>query len=605
MKKEKKEIAVNVSSGAEKVENIEQEIKKKSGDGGKKIETKTVRKTEKPATQAKEEAALGFDEEKATGKAKEESARAKARVRAELKKQELKKKRQQAAAQRAKKRKEAAEKRAAQAEERRRERAHRKANRKQEQSRRKANREKRAQERRDSNKGYGGWIAAVVTLGVTTLALTSALTVESIDMERAKQGMYSSQRATMYELTGIMENVDEDLDRIRISNTVPQQERILTDLLVQARLAELDLEKMPIPAEADRCATTFINNIAGECERLLGKLRQGERLSEQDFATLEALYEKNHSVCAELGGMLANVREKDLESFLKDGKGKIGDGLRKIEGMTLEENKAVFGKKKPPKKDEFDKESSETESLPQSSDSGQMPMPLPAVDGDALSSTKAEELCAKYFKDYKIKDFHCVGETVNKGFTAYNVQGYDEKGTLLFAEIDNKNGKLLRFDYYENCKDETFDMQNAERIAEEFLDELGYDDMEVVRVRNNGTMADFTFVYEDDDVVYYPDEIRVKVCRTRGVVTAMDATKYLQNHRGRDALNVKLSRQEAQKKLHSKLEVESGRLALVKTVRGEVPAYEFLCSYQEDQYYVFVDANTGNEISIVNVKEIQ
>ena len=61
MKKEKKEIAVNVSSGAEKVENIEQEIKKKSGDGGKKIETKTVRKTEKPATQAKEEAALGFD----------------------------------------------------------------------------------------------------------------------------------------------------------------------------------------------------------------------------------------------------------------------------------------------------------------------------------------------------------------------------------------------------------------------------------------------------------------------------------------------------------------------------------------------------------------
>ena len=209
-----------------------------------------------------------------------------------------------------------------------------------------------------------------------------------------------------------------------------------------------------------------------------------------------------------------------------------------------------------------------------------------------------------YFSGYSIKEFQCVGETVNPFYSAYNVQGYDDKGTLLFAEISQKNGALLRFDFYEDCSSETFDIQNAERIAEDFLGKLGYEDMEAVRLRENGTMTDFTYVYEKDGVVYYPDEIRVKVCRSRGVVTAFDATKYLKNHRDRVALNVNISLEQAQEKLHDKLQVEASRLAVVKAARGERAAYEFFCSYGEENYFVYLDASNGEELSILNAKNI-
>ena len=99
----------------------------------------------------------------------------------------------------------------------------------------------------------------------------------------------------------------------------------------------------------------------------------------------------------------------------------------------------------------------------------------------------------------------------------------------------------MRFDYYEDCVEEKFDLDRAEDIAEEFLERLGYEDLEVVRVRHNGTTADFSFVYEMEDVVYYPDEILIKVCQSRGVVTGMDATKYLQNHKGRVEMNPKIN----------------------------------------------------------------
>ena len=128
--------------------------------------------------------------------------------------------------------------------------------------------------------------------------------------------------------------------------------------------------------------------------------------------------------------------------------------------------------------------------------------------------------------------------------------------------------------------------------------------MEVVRFRENGTMIDFTFVYEDDDVAYYPDEIRVKVCRSRGVVTGMDATKFLQNHKKRTEPNIKLTMTQAADKLYDGLKIESARLAVVKAAGGERAAYEFVCSYQKETYFIYLDAMSGEEIAIVNAKSV-
>ena len=614
MKKKETEIATNVSSGAEKVEVVEKEIKKARGEGVKKKTTKTL--------SAKGDAALGdstkkeetvnakkVNEQMNSRRAEAESEAAKARVQMALKRKEAQAKRKETRAKekaekaakrekrlaekkaaiekRAAERKALAEKRAAEREAQVRERAHAKANKRQAHSKKKAEktRKRTTQHRESRAKGYGGWIAAVVTLWVTTLALATTVTVGAVEMSAMKKGAMSTNRATMYELTGIMEHVDNDLDRVRISASPVQQSRILTDLLVQARLAETDLEKLPISFEQERNITIFINRTAMECERMLSKLRQGESLNEQDLEALEGLYNANHSIRQELEGLTEKMTDKDIGEYLKGNGGMIYEALNRLDTLTLEENRAAFDKKK-----------------------AEIPAPgmrsTPEGEENSIDGARAVELCNGYFTKYKINNFQCVGETVTHGYSAYNVQGYDEKGTMLFAEIDRQNGKLVGFEYYEDCSAENFDLQNAERIAEEFLDGLGYEDMEIVKCRESGSTAEFTFLYEDDGVVYYPDEIRVKVCRTRGVVTGMDATKYLKNHRGRVEVNAKISLEIAREKLSDKLVMESARLAVVNTARGERTAYEFLCSYQDTYYYVYMDAETGDEIAIINAQKV-
>ena len=621
MKKKETEIATNTSSGAEKVEKIQKEIKENTANGVKTQTTKTTKKNT-----AKTEAALGNGENKvnkpAHGLAEKEAAVAKARVEVALTKKQIKEQRKQERMKKLAEKKARAEKRLAEkkaqvekhlAEKKARiekkkaereamirERAHEKANKnqakhkKQVEKTRKTNEKKEKRQNNERNKGYGGWLAATIALSAVTLALTTAVTVGGVEMSKAKKGMMSAHRGTMYELTGIMEHVDDDLERARISASPAQQSRILTDLLVQARLAEVDLERLPISAEADMNVTVFLNRTAAQCERMLQKLRYGGELDEEDFKTLEGLYKTNHSIRQELDALMEKMTDKDLMAYLKDGAGSIGDMLKRLEEMTLEENRAMFEKGKEKIEKEKDK-----------------PMPLlqerekkeDEKDGK-LSPTEAEKLCEKYFSDYKIKDFQCVGETTSKKIMAYNVQGYDEKGTLLFAEISKNDGALIKFDYYENCSEDTFDIRNAERIAEEFLDKLGYDDMEVVRYKENGTMTDFVFVYEDDDVAYYPDEVRVKICRSRGVVTGFDASKYLENHKERKEVEPRMSLGEAKEKLHKNLTVESSRLAVLKAGKGERAAYEFLCGYENELYFVYVDANSGEEIAIINARTV-
>ncbi len=627
MSKEKKttEISINASSGAEKVERIEEEK-------GEPVQKK-VKKTVKAPASAKGDAAMGDSAKQvkkanaasSNGKAEKESAAAKSRVEAALarkEKQEAKKAaRKQKAAQKAEARKKwlaerkakiekraaekkaraekhaaerkaLAEKRKAEKEERLRARAHAKANKNNAKYEKKKAQDKRKKERgqsrahREGNKSYGGWIAAVVSLGVVSLALATTVTVGAVEMNRNQSMMMDAQRSTMYELTGIMENVEGDLDRVRISNTPAQQSRILTDLLVQARLAELDLEKLPCAAETDRNVTGFINRTAAECERMLAKLRKGDTLSERDKESLEHLYAIQQSVRAELNELVQTLEDKDMLSFMKKGEGMVKDALDRIEKSTLDENMLEKRGKMA---------GAGMEEIPPVEKKEKKPH---------IEAATAEQLCAQYFAGYNIGDFQCIGETVARGYEAYNIQGYDEKGNQLFAEVSQTDGALLRFDYYEDCGGNTFDIANAERIAEEFLEKLGYDDMEVARLRANGSTTDFTFVYEEDDVLFYADEIRVKVCRTRGVVSGFDATKYIRNHKNRKDVETKITLLQAREKLYKELSVEASRLVVLDTPMRERAAYEFLCSYNEEKYFVFIDGITGEEIAIVNVKTI-
>lgn len=433
-------------------------------------------------------------------------------------------------------------------------------------------------------KNTGGWIAAVSVLGATTLALGAVVTVGAVEMRDTRQGIASAYQGNLYELIALVEYADSDLDRVRISASPAQQSRILTDLLVQTRLAESVLEKMPIDSQSNSNLTSFLNRTSGLCEMLLSKLRRGESLNEQDEKAIEHAYEINQKTRSILDGLMGKCESCDWLEYLK-GKGEdnMSSALRELEDATLDENN-IKQNAIPDIRAGATPKDSEEEKMP---------------------TAKAEDLCRGYFSDYKIKSIELQGETVSKRMQAYNFLLKDENDLLLYAQLSEKDGKLISFDYYEHCVEHNFDLDNAKTIAENFLSKLGMEDMTAVKVNEMGATASFTFVYETDGVVYYPDAVEVKVCEQKGVVVGYNGSAYLKNHKKRTGVMPSVSVSQAKEKLSDKLTIESHRTALIATQRGERLAYEFICSYDGQMYFVYMDAQTGDELSILNAGKAQ
>lgn len=432
--------------------------------------------------------------------------------------------------------------------------------------------------------GLGGWIAAVASLGAVSLALTAVVTVGAIKMREERSATAAAYRGTMYEIIHIVEQVDDDFETLRISNDPAKQAEILTDILVQTRLAEADLEKLPVDGRNYTNTMRFFNFVSMHSERMLDKLSRGERLTEKDQEMFATLYETDHKIRGALDELAATMEDDDMACLLKDKENRIQKAMETVENNAIPK----LPKPKSPQEDggqgKFSPSGSKLE------------------ERAGITSKKAEEYCKRYFADYHLAQVRYAGETIGKGLKAYNFEMKTENDVEMFAQISQENGALMYFDYYQECRQHTHDIETVKNMAVAFLEKLGYENMIPVKVDESGTNADFTFAYSMDGCTYYPDEIVVKVCEERGVVSGFDATKYLKNHRGRDALNVNLTMQEAKDGLSDKLTVEACR-QVVFTYKGrEMNAYEFFGSYDGQTYFVYVDAMDGRELFIVNSK---
>ena len=440
--------------------------------------------------------------------------------------------------------------------------------------------------------GLGGWIAAVVSLGAVSLALTAVVTVGAIRMDKAADAAAAAYRGTMYEFIHVVEEADDDLAALRIASSPKLQAELLTDILVQTRMAEADLEKLPIDTQAGGNTMRFFNGVSAYCELTLDRLSRGEKLSAKDLERLEELYEVLHEVRDDLDELAAKMQDDDMKLWMKGKECCIEKTLQTVDNTTSP--RIPRGKENPEKQ----------QNGGGMDGTNAQPSGTKMQDRAGIPSQKAEELCKQYFADYGVTETIYAGETLGKGLKAYNFEIETENGVGMFAQISQDDGSLIYFDYFAECSKHVYDVETAKNTAWEFLTKLGYEDMIPVDVKESGTNADFTFVYYADGCAYYPDEIVVKVCEERGLVSGFDASKYLKNHRGRGELNTKISMQQAKDGLSDKLTVESARTVLFEHRGKEWTAYEFFCAYDGELYFIYVDAMDGRELYIVNSKNM-
>ncbi len=103
---------------------------------------------------------------------------------------------------------------------------------------------------------------------------------------------------------------------------------------------------------------------------------------------------------------------------------------------------------------------------------------------------------------------------------------------------------------------------------------------------NYENVAVINYVYKQDDVIVYPDQIKLKIALDTGEIIGVDSQKYLIAHHDRDInKNIKVSQKEAQKKVGKNLNITNIRLSIIPTeANTEVLCYEFSGTYKNDKF---------------------
>ena len=174
-----------------------------------------------------------------------------------------------------------------------------------------------------------------------------------------------------------------------------------------------------------------------------------------------------------------------------------------------------------------------------------------------------------------------------------------------YIEVTHQGGEVSSFFRGKPEGETVLTQEEAVQQAKEYVERQGFDPLQVTYWISYGNTVTVNFAAVQDNILLYPDLVKVEVSQTDGTIVGVECAGYLANHRSRTLPSVQVSKQAARNALVPALSVQSVRLTLIPT-RGEyeVLCYEFLCQTPEGTHcMIYVNAETGEEEKILLLLE--
>lgn len=433
------------------------------------------------------------------------------------------------------------------------------------------------------SRGIGGWLAAVISLGSVVIVLATLFTLSLMNNFGITPigGGAANIAETYYDLMDYVGNMDVKMSKLLVSNDAKQQQKLLSELSTEASLAADDISRLPLKDESKYYTTKYINQVADYSKYLNNRLIDGDSLSSDDIENLNSLYKINSQLKEDLSSLTVSMgAEFDFSSiFDESGENMFLEKFNQLESRAVDYPKLIY-------------DGPFSDSLEQSQPKG--------LGETEISSVTAEEVFVSVFGKYGLTNTAVMGEQSGV-IDCYNVSADAEDGEI-YASVSKIGGKLIMFNHYMDCTEINYGLDECIEIGQTFLSSLGLDDMTAVWATENGTTAYVNYCYTDGGVICYADMVKVTVCKQRGLVSAYDANAYYLNHTAREISSPTITQKEALTGLSTDLSVLSTRLTLIPYGKDkEVLAYEVYGTFNDEYYYIYVDAASGKEVQIFTV----
>ncbi len=431
----------------------------------------------------------------------------------------------------------------------------------------------------------------MVSVIVVLVAMLIILGIYTYNVKKEfKQASENSYNMAFFQLVDYVQNVETYLAKSQITNSAEHGAETLTNVWREANLASAYLTQLPIESNELQQTAKFLNQVSDYSYSLSRKNINGEDLSKEDIKNLEDLH--RYSV--------------DLENTLNQLSVEMGEGKIKWGDITKKDNFVFAQQVSNISKDSFGSleenfheysgliyDGAFSEHITTKEKKG--------LTGDNIDEEKAKEIAQKFIGEEKIENISYNGKGENSNIVSYDFSAkLKNEDRNIAISVSEKGGHVVYMNADRQVNDELISNDEANKKGKEFLQNQGFDNMKETYYLKESGIVTINYAYLQDDVVIYPDLIKVKVALDNGEILGIETTGYLNSHNKRNIEKVKISKEKAKENLNKKLKINSEGLAIIPTEwKTEILCWEFKGKFDDMDCIVYVNAQTGKEEDIL------
>lgn len=439
------------------------------------------------------------------------------------------------------------------------------------------------------------WYAAALALALLTVGIGYWGYSQYLQKKQLEVLLTNRNNKAFFELVDHVETMEVLLAKGLVANSSRQNMLLFSDLWQQASAAQEDLGALPVSHAVLGRTAKFLGQVGDYAFSLAKKNARGLPVRSSDWDRLAELHTEAGVLGSELQQIqaAANSGRLSWREIGRETRTNIKDANRQL---TAERFVRV------------DKQMQEYPTLIYDgpfSDHIERRRPL-GLTGKTITSGEARAIALDFSRVASGKKYNVTGvSTVNGVIPAFrvNLRPAGGRGEEIVMDISRQGGHVVWMLNTRPVGRSTAVMDTAGK-AGQFLVNRGKKNMEATYSLEQQNTVVTSFAYKQDNVLVYPDLIKVKVALDNGEIIGYEAMGYLMSHTKRKLPEPKITAAEARREVSPRLKINSTKLTLIplETLQ-EVLCYEIRATLNSDPFIIYINALTGEEERILQVIE--
>ncbi|AGL03871.1 germination protein YpeB [Desulfoscipio gibsoniae] len=442
------------------------------------------------------------------------------------------------------------------------------------------------------------WFAALGVLAIAALAIGYWGYQEHNSKLALQTAVNNNYQRAFYNLADHVQTMEVLLGKSLVLAGPEKNVQFFDEIWQQSNQALDSLTQLPVGDAILGRTAKFITQLGDYSNTLARQVAEGKPLTREQWDTVNRLYEQSSSLNKELNKIHNSIADGTLNLYEL--------AISSSNRLAREGQKLASGN--------FQTMDRQMQAYPTLIYDGPFSDHMEqgrarGVTGKNVTQAKARSIAMQYFDNPGDENVlaQVTGE-VKGNIRAYRVeiarrQGGAVVGEPTVADVSVQGGHLIWMVTPRNVAEAVWSIDRARSRAEDYLRDHGYENTQISYHQRNDNTVTFNYALKQDDIIIYPDLVKVTVALDNGQVVAMDARGYLMSHHKRNLDKPKLTEREARVMVSERLKIDgTGRLAVIPVgVEKEILTWEFRGTQGGETYLVYINALTGDEENVLRL----